>query len=536
MSDVLAASDRGLPVGAAWVSTATYPVCFPYDGSPVGEAPLGAPELARQALDHAVSVRAEVAALPSRIRRSVLLTVGEELQREREELTDLLVLETGKPLADCRTECDRAILTVHTAAEEVSRIHGETVPLDLSASGAGLTGFWIRRPIGVVIGITGFNYPLLLAAHKLAPAFAAGCPVICKPAPQAPLTVLRLAGMFRQALEQVGAPPGAVQVVTGDAEVGSALVTDRRVGAISFTGSAAVGHRIARDAAPTKVLLELGSNSALIVTADADLDAAALAVARGGFYASGQACISVQRVLVDKRVAGQFLKALIPRVAALRVGDPRLESTKVSALIDGAAADRITSWIGRAVKAGARSLHGGSALTPTVLLDVPDGLDIWDEEVFGPVICIRTVDGFGAAIATANASRYGLHASVFTNSLDTALRAINELEVGGVVINEIPGFRADNMPYGGVKDSGIGREGPRFAIEEFTVSGWLSSDLSARKRRSRDQRRRRPKAEAQFQEPLRPDRPPGARRGGGFRYRPRDGSGALRLWRPRMLR
>lgn len=471
MSDVRAASDAGLPVGAAWVSTATYPVRFPYDGTPVGEAPLGTPELARLALDHAVGLRAEVAALPSHIRRSVLLTVGEELQLRREELTDLLVLETGKPVADCRIECDRAILTVRASAEEVGRIHGETVPLDLGAAGTGLTGFWIRRPIGVVVGITGFNYPLLLAAHKLAPALAAGCPVICKPAPQAPLAVLRLAGMFRRALEQAGASPGAVQVVTGDAEVGSALVTDRRVGAISFTGSAAVGHRIARDAAPTKVLLELGSNSALIVTADADLDAAASAVARGGFYASGQACISVQRVLVDTRVADQFLQALIPRVGALRVGDPRLESTNVSALIDGAATDRVTSWIDRAVQAGARRLHGDwSALTPTVLIDVPDGLDIWDEEVFGPVVCIRTVDGFDAAIAAANASRYGLHASVFTSSLETALRAIYELEVGGVVINDIPGFRADNMPYGGVKDSGTGREGPRFAIEEFTVT------------------------------------------------------------------
>ncbi len=474
MGEVCTAGAPSLPVGASWIPAASYPVRFPYDGSPVGEAPLGTSELARQALDHAVEVRAAVAALPSHIRRSVLVSVAEQLVRQRQALTDLLILETGKPLVDCRTECERAILTVRTAAEEVGRIHGETVPLDLAASGAGLTGFWLRRPIGVVVGITGFNYPLLLAAHKIAPALAAGCPVICKPAPQAPLAVLRLAGMFRRALERAGAPPGAVQVVTGDASVGSALVTDRRVGAISFTGSAAVGHRIARDAAPTKVLLELGSNSALIVTRDADLDAAASAVARGGFYASGQACISVQRVLVDRRIGDMFLKALIPRVAALRVGDPRLESTNVSALIDGPATGRIASWIDLAVQAGARSVLGGSTvggmLVPTILTDVPDAIDIWDEEVFGPVVCIREVEGFDSAVAIANASRYGLHASVFTSSLATALRAINELEVGGVVINDIPGFRADNMPYGGIKDSGIGREGPRFAIDEFTVT------------------------------------------------------------------
>lgn len=470
---VLPHADR-LPIGEGFVTAATCTVCFPYDGSPVSAAPVGTLDLARQALDHAVALRRNVAALPSRTRRSVLLAVCRQLEQERAELASLLVLETGKPLTDCRTETERAILTVQAAAEEAARIHGETVPLDLSISGDGLTGFWTRQPIGVVIGITGFNYPLLLAAHKLAPAIAAGCPAICKPAPQAPLAVLRLAEMFRQALRDASAPPGAVQVVTGDATVGSALVTDRRIGAVSFTGSAAVGHRIARDAAPTKVLLELGANSALIVTDDADLDAAASAVARGGFYASGQACISVQRVLVDKRVAGAFRELLVPRVAALRVGDPRLATTDVSALIDSDAANRVRRWIGQAVQAGAQVLLDGTTsadvLAPTVLLGVPDGVDIWEEEAFGPVVCLRTVDGFDEAVAAANSSRYGLHASVFTSSIGTALRAIRDLEVGGVVINDIPGFRADNMPYGGVKDSGLGREGPRFAVEEFTVT------------------------------------------------------------------
>lgn len=464
----------GLPIGDTWRRVPTQMVRFPYDGSPVAEAPVGTVELAREALDHAVGLRRPVAAIPSHVRRSALLSACDELRRQYDDLAQLLVLETGKPLADCRTEVTRTIITVHAAAEEVGRIHGETVPLDLSASGEGLTGFWIRRPIGVIVGITGFNYPLLLAAHKLAPAIAAGCPAVCKPAPQCPLAVLRLADILRRALSAWGAPAAAVQVVTGNSDVGSTLVGDRRIGAVSFTGSAAVGHRIARDAAPTKVLLELGSNSALIVARDADVNAAAEAVARGGFYASGQACISVQRVLVDAQVADEFLAQLTRRVAALRVGDPRSEATEVSALIDAAATSRVKDWIDDAVDAGARRLLGGviagGMLAPTLLISVPDGLDIWDEEVFGPVVCVRIVAGLDEAIAIANSSRYGLHASVFTNSIGTALRALRELEVGGVVINEVPGFRADNMPYGGIKDSGTGREGPRFAIEEFTVA------------------------------------------------------------------
>ena len=349
----------GLPVGDSWMSVPTKTVRFPFDGSAVGEAPQGSTEIARAAVGYAAQARRPVAALPTHVRRSVLLAVADELESQRDELIGLLVLETGKPLRDCRTESDRATLAVRLAAEEAGRIHGETVPLDLGTSGAGLTGFWIRRPIGVVVGITGFNYPLLLAAHKIAPALAAGCPVICKPAPQAPLAVLWLASLFRDALARFGATPAAVQVVTGDAEVGSVLVTSASIGAVSFTGSARVGHEIARAAAPTKVLLELGSNAALIVAADADLDAAAAAVARGGFYASGQACISVQRVLVDSRVADRFVPMLRDRVAELRVGDPRLDSTDVSALIDDAATARVNSWIGRAVAAGAEVVCGG---------------------------------------------------------------------------------------------------------------------------------------------------------------------------------
>ncbi|WP_392424998.1 aldehyde dehydrogenase family protein [Barrientosiimonas humi] len=466
---------EGLPVGDAWVAAgASREVVFPYDGSAVAKAPEGDPVLAGQALDAAAKVRREVGRLPSYVRRAVLQDVHRDVAANREDLERLLVLETGKPLVDCRVEVERTLLTLETSAEEVARLHGETVPLDLLASGRGLVGFWQRRPIGVVVGIAGYNYPLLLAAHKIAPALAAGCPVIAKPAEPTPLSTLWLVHLFREALARAGAPMAAVQLVTGDAEVGRALTTDPRVGAVSFTGSAAVGHAIARAAAPTKVLLELGSNAALVVADDADLDAAAAAVVRGGYYASGQACISVQRVIVVESVREEFVRLLRAAMAQVVVGDPRDDATRVAPLIDARSTDRVLGWVEDAAAAGAEIAAGGSvrgrAIEPTVLVDVPAGQRVWAEEVFGPVVAVRAVPDLDAALEAVNESRYGLHASVFTRSLATAFRAIEEIEAGGVVINEVPGFRSDVMPYGGVKDSGIGREGPRFAIEELTVT------------------------------------------------------------------
>jgi acyl-CoA reductase-like NAD-dependent aldehyde dehydrogenase len=474
----------GLPIGDHWIpAPATAPVHFPYDGSVVAEAPVGDASLARQATDLAVAARSSVGRMPSHVRRAALQATYDAVAAQRDAFVDLLVLETGKPLIDCRVEVERTLLTLQTSAEEVARLHGETVPLDLLPSGDGVLGFWVRKPIGVVVGIAGFNYPLLLAAHKVAPALAAGCPVIVKPAPQTPLATLWLVHLVREALAAAGGSPSAVQLVTGGVDVGSTLTTDRRIGAVSFTGCAAVGHQIARDAAPTKVLLELGSNSALVVAADADLDAAADAVIRGGYYASGQACISVQRLIVVESVRGKLLDKLAARLDQVVVGDPRDEKTKVSALIDDRSTARVQGWIDQAVTAGAtvaypaagdgHSFSAGAKsgiVSPTVLVDVPHGQLVWDEEIFGPVIAIRSVPDIATAFRTVNESRYGLQASVFTSSLETAFAAIDELEVGGVVVNEVPGFRSDVMPYGGVKDSGAGREGPRFAIEEFTVT------------------------------------------------------------------
>jgi acyl-CoA reductase-like NAD-dependent aldehyde dehydrogenase len=465
----------GLPIGTGWAQApTTATVRFPYDGSEVAQAPVGDAPLARQALDAAVAVADRMATLPSHVRRAALLGARDALAARRAEFEQLLVLETGKPLVDCRVEVARTLVTLETAAEEVARLHGETVPLDLLPSGEGLIGFWTRRPIGVVVGIAGFNYPLLLATHKIAPSIAAGCPVVCKPAPQTPLATLWLVHLLREAGAAAGLPAEAVQLVTGGVEVGEALVGDRRVGAVSFTGSAEVGHTIARAAAPTKVLLELGSNAALVVAADADLEAAADAVVRGGYYASGQACISVQRVLVEESVSDEFLSLVADRVSKIEVGDPRSERTRVATLIDERSTERVRAWVADAIESGARLVAGGeregNVLRPTVLADVRDGLDVWDEEIFGPVVCVRTVPDVDSALDLVNRSRYGLHASVYTRSLATAFAAVQRLHVGGVVVNEVPGFRADNMPYGGVKDSGIGREGPRFAVEELTVT------------------------------------------------------------------
>lgn len=475
MSQFSPSYPNGLPIGDNWIPAAsTGPVHFPYDGSVVADAPVGSVDQARLAVEAADRVAAEVAALPSRTRRDVLLGARASLEAVAGEVEQLLVLETGKPLRDCRVEVARTLVTLAAAAEEVAKIHGETVPLDLLPSGDGLIGFWNRVPIGVVVGIAGFNYPLLLATHKIAPSIAAGCPVICKPAPQTPLATLWLVHLVREAAAAHGAPVAMVQLVTGDAEVGATLVADERVGAVSFTGSSAVGHAIARSAAPKKVLLELGSNAALIVAADADLDRAADAVIRGGYYASGQACISVQRVIVEQPVAAEFVDRLAARAEKVVVGDPRSEATDVSALIDERSTERVHGWISDAVESGSKVVAGGSregrVLRPTILSDVPDGVQVWDEEVFGPVVAVRVVPDLETALDVANNSRYGLHASVWTRSLETAFRAVNRLDVGGVIVNEVPGFRSDTMPYGGVKSSGTGREGPRFAIEELTVT------------------------------------------------------------------
>jgi acyl-CoA reductase-like NAD-dependent aldehyde dehydrogenase len=465
----------GLPIGDTWVACSeTAPVVFPFDGSVVAQAPVGGVDHALKALDASEEARREIAALSAGRKRAVLTAVHDALAERQSEFEELLVLETGKPLVDCRTEVTRTLTTWAAAAEAVAHTHGETVPLDLQPAGEGMIGYWTRRPAGVVVAIAGFNYPLLLASHKIAPAIAAGCPVIVKPAPNTPLATLWAVHLIRTVLTAHGVAESAVQLVTGGAEVGEALVADPRATVVSFTGSAKVGHRIARDAAPRKVILELGSNTGLIVAADAVVEEAVDAVIRGGFYANGQACISVQRVLLVDSIADEFERRLLERLGEVVSGDPREESTRLAPVINTGSADRITGWIDDAVHRGAQVLAGGSArgnaIDPTVLTGVPEDADIWCEEIFGPVVCLHRVPDVETAIESVNRSRYGLQAAIYTKSLESAFAAVGQLEVGGVVVNEIPGFRSDIMPYGGVKDSGIGREGPRYAIEEYTVT------------------------------------------------------------------
>ncbi|WP_244304560.1 aldehyde dehydrogenase family protein [Leucobacter viscericola] len=458
-------------------------ILFPFDDSVVAQAPTATAADSLDALSAATEAFAEVSALTTAERKSILNAVHDRVRAEAERLEDLLILETGKPRVDCHTEVARTLVTLQATAEEVSRIHGETVPLDLQELGRGMIGYYTRRSAGVVIGIAGFNYPLLLATHKLAPAIAAGCPVILKPAPNTPLATLELVAITREVLAAHGVTQAAVQLVNGDPIVGETLVRDPRAQVVSFTGSAKIGHLIAQQAAPRKVLLELGSNTGFIVAADADIEAAVNAVLAGGFYANGQACISVQRVVLEREIAEEFTSRLVARIGEIVVGDPRDASTRVAPVIDAASGERIRAMIDRAVAAGAKVLAGEPAggnagsgspnpalVHPTVLGDVPADVDVWAEEIFGPVVCLTTVDSVDEAINLVNASRYGLQAAVYTSSLESAFAAVERLDVGGVVVNEIPGFRSDIMPYGGVKDSGIGREGPRYAIEEFTVT------------------------------------------------------------------
>lgn len=473
----LLAPPGSLPIGNGWRAFAeTNNIVFPFDGSVVAQAPVSSAADSRDAMDAAEAVRKEVAALTTAERRSIIVAIHDRVRQEAQRLEDLLVLETGKPRADCRVEVNRTIVTLQATAEEVSHTHGETVPLDVQEQGRGMIGYYTRKPVGVVVGIAGFNYPMLLATHKLAPAIAAGCPVIIKPAPNTPLATLELVAITREVLAAHGVSAAAVQLVNGGPEVGETLVRDPRAQVVSFTGSARVGHLIAQQAAPRKAVLELGSNTGFIVAADAHLEAAVDAVLRGGYYANGQACISVQRVVLERPIAEAFTARLVERMAEIVVGDPRNIETNVAPVINEASGIRIRAMIDRALAAGAQLLTEGPGegepanLRPIVLGDVPADVDVWSEEIFGPVVCLTVVDSVDEAINLVNDSRYGLQAAIYTASLESAFDAIDRLEVGGVVVNEIPGFRSDIMPYGGVKDSGIGREGPRFAIEEFTVT------------------------------------------------------------------
>jgi acyl-CoA reductase-like NAD-dependent aldehyde dehydrogenase len=462
------ATERRLLIDGEWVETGDWiEVRSPYSGDVVGRVVKAGADETRRAVDAAERAMREP--LPAHKRAEVLVRVAGQLGRRHDEVARLISDEAGKPMKAARVEAKRAMSTYTMAAVEARKLAGEMVPMDASQSGEGKLAFTLRRPVGVVAAISPFNFPLNLVAHKLAPALAAGCAVVLKPASQTPLSALLLAELETEA----GLPPGWVNVVVGpSAEIGDVLVEDERVRALTFTGSGAVGWKL-RERAPRKqVALELGNATPVIVAADADVERAAAQVAAHAFSFAGQSCISVQRVYVERPRYEEFLERLLPRVDALKLGDPADEETDVGPVIDADARDRILEWIEEARAAGAEVVAGGDLdgelIRPTVIANPPRDAKVSCEEVFGPVCTVTAVSSLDEALELANATRYGLQAGIFTAGLDSALRAAQELEVGGVTVNEAPTFRADQMPYGGVKDSGNTREGPAYAVRELT--------------------------------------------------------------------
>lgn len=406
--------------------------------------------------------------MPAWQRRQVLERVAEAVETRREEFARLIALEAGKPLKTARVEAERAAFTWRVAAEEAVRIEGQWLPLDWIPAATGRWGLVRRFPVGPIAAITPFNFPLNLVAHKWAPAIAAGCTIVHKPAPQTPLCALRLAELVMQA----GWPEGALNVLPVSNEDAAPLIRDERLRLLTFTGSSRVGWELKQQAGKKRVVLELGGNAAVIVHSDADLAEAAARCVAGGFTYAGQSCISVQRIYVQAARLEPFLAEFLPRVQALRVGNPLEETTDVGPLISEEAATRAAAWVAEAVAGGARLLWGGQRrgayLEPTVLTGTRPEMRVSCEEVFAPVVVVEPYDSFSEALERVNASRYGLQAGLFTHDVRLIARAYEELEVGAVIVGDVPTWRIDQMPYGGVKESGLGREGLRYAIQEMT--------------------------------------------------------------------
>jgi acyl-CoA reductase-like NAD-dependent aldehyde dehydrogenase len=440
-----------------------------YNGSTVGVLPTAR----REDLDAAIAAaeRAEtvMADMPAYKRSEILLRTAALIREKADDLAKTIAAEAGKALKFARAEVDRAQSTFTFAAEEAKRLHGETIPLDAIPSGEGYFGFWTRRPVGVIAAISPFNFPLNLVAHKVAPAIASGNTLVLKPATSTPLAAVKLC----QILQEAGLPAGAINLVVGSGgTVGEWLVTDPRVDKITFTGSPDVGRHILSVAGIKKVTLELGNNSPVVLAPDADLDFVAKRCAVGAFYNSGQVCISVQRIYSQKQVYEPFSEKFILATEAMVVGDPLDERVDVGPMIDTKEVDRIEGWVNEARTSGAKVLTGGkregAVYHPTVLADVNPEMKVISEEVFAPVASIISCDDFEESLRQANDTKFGLQVGVFTKDIDRVFKAVKRLNFGGVIINDTPAFRADHMPYGGNRQSGLGREGVRFAMEEMT--------------------------------------------------------------------
>jgi acyl-CoA reductase-like NAD-dependent aldehyde dehydrogenase len=460
------AIERKLLIGGEWTETGDWiDVRSPYSGDVVGRVAKAGGEETRRAIDAAQAAMREP--LPAHKRAEILVRVAAYLGRRHEEAAQTICAEAGKPLKAARVEASRAMSTYTMAGVEARKLAGDVVPMDASQAGEGKLAFTLRVPIGVVGAISPFNFPLNLVAHKIAPALAAGCAVVLKPASQTPLSALLLAELETEA----GLPPGWLNVVVGPSSgIGDVLVADERVAALTFTGSGTVGWGLKERAPRKHVALELGNATPVIVEGDADLEDAAARLAGNAFSFAGQSCISVQRIYVARDAYDPFLEHFLPRVQALKVGDPADEETDVGPLIDGEARERVLEWI---AESGGQVLAGGDTtedglIRPTVIGHPRPDAKVVCEEVFGPVCTVSAYDSLDEALELANGTRYGLQAGIFTSNVKTALRVAQALEFGGVTVNEAPTFRADQMPYGGVKDSGNTREGPAYAVRELT--------------------------------------------------------------------
>jgi acyl-CoA reductase-like NAD-dependent aldehyde dehydrogenase len=462
------ATERRLLIDGEWVETGEWiEVRSPYDGSLVGQVAKGGADEARSAV--VAAERAMREPIPAHERAAILDRVAARLAEQADKVARTISAEAGKPMKAARVEASRAVSTYTRAAVEARKLAGDTVPMDASPAGEGKLALTLRRPIGVVGAISPFNFPLNLVAHKIAPALAAGCAVVLKPASQTPLSALLLAELESEA----GLPAGWLNVVCGPAaDIGDVLVADERVKLITFTGSSGVGWKLRERAARKRVNLELGNATPVIVAADADIEDAVARLAANAFSFAGQSCISVQRIYVEREAYDDFLERFLPRVESLKVGDPADEDTDVGPLIAASERDRVLEWIDEARKSGAEVLAGGTVegdlLRPTVIADPPRDAKVSCEEVFGPLCTITPYDTLDEALALANGTKYGLQAGVFTRDVKAALYAAQQLEFGGVTVNEAPTFRADQMPYGGVKESGNTREGPAYAVREMT--------------------------------------------------------------------
>ena len=460
--------ERKLLLDGEWIETGEWQdVDSPYSGETVARVARAGAEHARKALDAAE--RAMSSPLPAHERAAILDRVAALLQERHDEVAQTISAEAGKPMKAARVEAERAVSTYTMAAVEARRLAGEVVPMDASAAGVGKVAYTMRVPIGIVGAITPFNFQLNLVAHKVAPALAAGCAVVLKPAGHTPLSALLLGELETEA----GLPPGWLNVLVGpSAEIGDVIVEDERVKLITFTGSSGVGWKIRERAVKKRVNLELGNATPVVVEADADIEEAATKLAANAFSFAGQSCISVQRIYVKREAYDDFVSRFVPKVQALKVGDPGEEDTDVGPVIDEDARDRIVSWVEEAKSAGATVLAGGEVvgglLQPTVLADVTQEMKVSCQEVFGPLCTVSPYSSSEEAFELANATEYGLQAGIFTANLKTALAAAAALEFGGVTVNEAPTFRADQMPYGGVKESGNTKEGPHYAVREMT--------------------------------------------------------------------